>query len=68
MKAIVLMALLATSCGADESVPMPEFGWESIGGSSSRLEIPGGWIVRTSTGYGAGITFVPNRNKEWKQR
>ncbi len=68
MKAIILLVLLAASCGPDDSVPMPEHGWESIGGGSKRLEVPGGWIVRYATSHGAGVTFVPDQNKEWRQR
>ena len=63
-----LLLLLAGGCDPDDTVPMPEQGWERIGGSAERLEVPGGWLVRISTGYGAGITFVPDEEKRWKRR
>lgn len=68
MKRLCLLLLLVGCSQPADSVPMPDAGWESIGASSSRLEVPRGWIVITRAGYGRGICFVPDEAKEWKRR
>jgi len=45
--------------------------WETIDrglmkGNMERLEVPGGWLVKYTFGYGAGLTFVPDKKHEWK--
>lgn len=43
--------------------------WEIIDNSSSRLQVPGGWIVKSWKSDCSGVSvhqvFVPDANHEW---
>lgn len=42
--------------------------WEYIGNSTTRLKIPGGWLVRTEHGISGGVHLmcVPDPRYRWK--
>lgn len=44
--------------------------WEYVGGISSRLKVPGGWIVRSTTistiYHSVHTIFISDPNYEWK--
>lgn len=61
---LLLLLTVATNCFAAE--------WEGLrihdGGFrfTERLYVPCGWLVRTETRNGVGLTFYPDKNHEWK--
>jgi hypothetical protein len=71
IKKIIILSLLIFSCNlfADNSQPIP-FEPEDIGSkyldTFTRAKVIGGWIVSVQVVNGAGITFVPDPNHEWK--
>lgn len=45
------------------------FIWEKIKGKKGpnirRAKVPGGWLIYAESGYGGGVTFLPDPKHEW---
>jgi hypothetical protein len=39
--------------------------WEGIGDEIDRIEVPGGWLVRTGYDGNFGICFYPDPEHKW---
>lgn len=40
--------------------------WEYIDNNTARLNVPGGWIIRSTTGHAVHQIFIEDKEHEWK--
>ena len=65
---VVAVALALFSCGGKKSgtleIDPPAF-WEEVDHYTRRAKVHGGWVVKSISGSGLALCFIPDPNHEW---